>query len=329
MRVLWNSVCNGGRVLSKLPANHLQMNRNQGTENFMATKQAPQDPKEAHPQPKFPEQKQKFPGKEEKMRPKADHGEESYVGSGKLKDMKTIITGADSGIGRAVALAFAREGADVLISYYNEDDDAAETARLVEEAGRKGVRFGGDIGSEEHCKRIVQQAVDEFGDIDILVNNAAFQMPHHKLEEFTSEQFEHTYRVNLFSMFYLAKAAAPHMKEGSCIINTASIQAYDPSPELLDYASTKGAIVNFTKGLAKLLIKQGIRVNAVAPGPVWTPLIPMSFDEEKTSEFGKNTPIGRPAQPAELAPIYVLLASPEATYISGEVYAATGGKTPF
>ena len=294
----------------------------------MATKQAQQDPKELHPQPTFPDQKQKFPGKESEMRPQADHGEESYVGSGKLQDMKSIITGADSGIGRAVALAFAREGADVLISYYNEDDDAAETARLVEEAGRKSVRLGGDIGSEEHCQRIVQQAVDEFGTIDILVNNAAYQMPHEKLEEFTSEQFEHTFRINLFAMFYLVKAAAPHMKEGSSIINTASIQAFNPSPNLLDYASTKSAIVGFTKALAKMLMEQGIRVNAVAPGPVWTPLIPMSFDEEKTSTFGANTVFSRPAQPAELAPIYVLLASPQASYITGEVYGATGGKTP-
>src|SRR3954463_15253844 len=221
----------------------------------MATKQARQDPKELHPQPKFADQKQKFPGKESEMRPHADHGEESYVGSGKLQDMKSIITGADSGIGRAVAIAFAREGADVLISYFNEDDDAAETARWVEAAERKAVRVGGDIQDEEHCKRIVQQAVDEFGQIDILVNNAAFQMPHEKLDEFTSEQFERTFRTNIFSMFYLCKAAAPHMKPGSAIINTTSIQAYNPSPNLLDYASTKGAIANFTKGLAKLVIK--------------------------------------------------------------------------
>ena len=294
----------------------------------MPTQQAQQDPKELHPQPTFPDQKQKFPGKESEMRPRADHGEDTYVGNGLLKDMKSIITGGDSGIGRAVALAFAREGADVLISYFNEDDDAAETARLVEEAGRKAIRVGGDIGSEQHCQRIVQQAVDEFGSIDLLINNAAFQMPHETLEEFTSEQFEHTFRVNLFSMFYLVKAAVPHMKEGSCIINTASIQAFNPSPELLDYATTKSAIVGFTKALAKLLMKQGIRVNAVAPGPVWTPLIPMSFDEEKTKEFGANTAFGRPAQPAELAPIYVFLASPQASYVTGEVYGATGGKTP-
>jgi len=289
---------------------------------------AEQDPKQAHPKPNFPDQEQDFPGKEKHMEPKADHGEESYVGSGKLVDRKAIITGADSGIGRAVAIAYAREGADVLISYFSEDDDAAETARWVEAAERKAVRVGGDIQDEEHCKRIVQQAVDEFGQIDILVNNAAFQMPHDNLEEFTSEQFERTYRTNIFSMFYLCKAAAPHMKPGSAIINTTSIQAFNPSPNLLDYASTKGAIANFTKGLAKLVMKQGIRVNAVAPGPVWTPLIPMSFDTEKTKQFGANTALERPAQPAELAPVYVLLASPEATYITGEIYGITGGKTP-
>lgn len=290
---------------------------------------AEQDPKQTHPQPAFPHQEQEFPGKEKHMAPQADHGEESYVGANRLIERKAIITGGDSGIGRAVAIAFAREGADVLISYFNEDDDASETVRWVEASGRKALRVGGDIQDEAHCQRIVQQAVDEFGQIDILVNNAAFQMPHEKLEEFTSEQFERTFRTNLFAMFYLCKAAVPHMKPGSAIINTASIQAYNPSPNLLDYATTKSAIVGFTKALSKMLMQQGIRVNAVAPGPVWTPLIPMSFDPQKTSEFGANTVFERPAQPAELAPIYVLLASPEASYITGEVYGATGGKSPF
>jgi NAD(P)-dependent dehydrogenase (short-subunit alcohol dehydrogenase family) len=293
------------------------------------TKTAEKDPKEIHPEPPFPAQKQKVPGKEEKMRPQADHGDESYIGSDKLVDFKTIITGGDSGIGRAVALAFAREGADVLISYLNEDDDAAETARLVESAGRTALRIAGDIADENHCKRIIEQAVDEFGQIDVLVNNAAFQMPHEKLEEFTSEQFERTYRINLFSMFYLCKAAVPHMRPGSSIINTTSIQGFDPSPNLLDYASTKAAIIGFTKALAKMLIQDGIRVNAVAPGPVWTPLIPSTFDTKKTKEFGKNTPLERPAQPAELAPVYVLLASPQASYITGEVYGVTGGRMPY
>ena len=293
------------------------------------TKTAQKDPKEIQPQPPFPEQKQKVPGDEDEMRPQADHGEESYVGSDKLVDFKTIITGADSGIGRAVALAFAREGADVLISYLNEDDDAADTARLVESAGSTALRIAGDIADENHCKRIIEQAVDEFGQIDVLVNNAAFQMPHEKLEDFTSEQFERTYRINLFSMFYLCKAAVPHMRPGSSIINTTSIQGFDPSPELLDYASTKAAIIGFTKALSKMLIQQGIRVNAVAPGPVWTPLIPSTFGTEKTKEFGKNTPFERPAQPAELAPVYVLLASPQASYITGEVYGVTGGRMPY
>ena len=293
------------------------------------TRAAQQNPQEVHAQPPFPSQEQEHPGTEDDMRPRADHGEDTYVGAGRLKEMKAIITGADSGIGRAVALAFAREGADIVISYLSEDDDAAETARLVEEAGRKAIRLAGDIQHEAHCQRIVQQAIDELGGIDILVNNAAYQMPHEKLEEFSSEQFEYTFRTNLFSMFYLCKAALPHMKPGASIINTASIQAFNPSPVLLDYATTKSAIVGFTKALAKLVIKQGVRVNAVAPGPVWTPLIPYSFESEKTEEFGADAPLGRPAQPAELAPIYVLLASPEASYITGEVYGATGGKSPF
>jgi NAD(P)-dependent dehydrogenase (short-subunit alcohol dehydrogenase family) len=296
----------------------------------MATKTAArQDPKEVHAKPPFPDQEQNVPGTEDQMRPQADHGEKSYVGSGKLQDMKAIITGADSGIGRAVALAFAREGADVLISYLNEDDDAAETARLVEEAGRTAVRLAGDIQDENHCRQIVQEAVDELGKIDILVNNAAFQMPHDKLDEFSSEQFERTYRTNVFSMFYLCKAAVPHMKPGACIINTTSIQGFNPSPELLDYASTKSAIIGFTKALSKMLMQQGIRVNAVAPGPVWTPLIPSTFSPDKSKEFGANTPFERPAQPVELAPVYVLLASPQASYITGEVYGVTGGKMPY
>jgi NAD(P)-dependent dehydrogenase (short-subunit alcohol dehydrogenase family) len=299
-------------------------------EDVMAsTKTAKEDPKQLHPQPTFPKQEQEHPGSEKEMTPKADHGEKSYTGAGKLKGLKAVITGSDSGIGRAVAIAFAREGADILISYLSEDDDAAETARWVEESGRKAIRIGGDIQDESHCQRVIKQAMDEFGQIDILVNNAAFQMPHEKLEEFTSEQFEHTFRTNIFAMFYLCKAAVPHMQQGASIINTASIQAFNPSPTLLDYASTKCAIVGFTKALAKMVMQQGIRVNAVAPGPVWTPLIPSTFDPKKTKEFGANTVFERPAQPAELAPVYVLLASPEASYITGEVYGATGGKTPF
>jgi NAD(P)-dependent dehydrogenase (short-subunit alcohol dehydrogenase family) len=296
----------------------------------MARTKAPAaDPKSAHPQPPQPKQEQSPPGHERKMRPQADHGEDTYVGSGKLKGRKALITGGDSGIGRAVAIAYAREGADVLISYLNEDDDAAETARLVEEAGQRAVRVAGDIQDEQHCQRLVQQALDEFGQLDILVNNAAFQMPQEDIEQFSSEQFERTFRTNVFATFYLCKAALPQMGEGGAIINTASIQGYDPSPELLDYATTKAAIIGFTKALAKLAIERGVRVNAVAPGPVWTPLIPSTFDEEKVSTFGKQTPIGRAAQPAELAPVFVLLASPESSYILGEVYGLTGGKSPY
>jgi NAD(P)-dependent dehydrogenase (short-subunit alcohol dehydrogenase family) len=263
------------------------------------------------------------------MHPQTDHGEKTYRGSDRLKGYGTLITGGDSGIGRAVALAFAREGADVLISYLSEDKDASDTAELVKAAGCKAVTVRGDIQDPNFCRQIVQQAHDEFGRLDVLVNNAAYQMALKKLEDFTPEQIERTFRTNIFSMYYLCQAAVPLMKPGSAIINTTSIQAYTPSPELLDYAATKAAILNFTKGLSKLVIKQGIRVNAVAPGPVWTPLIPSTMPEEKVENFGKNTLFERPAQPAELAPVYVLLASPEASYITGEVYGVTGGRTPF
>jgi len=285
--------------------------------------------KVAEHKPPFPEQQQEHPGDEAAMQPRADHGEKTYKGSGKLKGMATLITGADSGIGRAVALAFAREGADVLISYLEEDGDASETAHLVQEAGRKALAVPGDIGDEKHCRQLVEQALDHFGRLDVLVNNAAYQMAQEKLEDFTAEQIERTYRTNVFAMFHLCKAAVPRMKPGGSIINTASIQAYDPSPFLLDYASTKCAIVGFTKALAKMVIKQGIRVNAVAPGPIWTPLIPSTMPPDKVKEFGKSSLFGRPGQPGELAPVYVLLASPEASYITGEVYGVTGGKMPY
>jgi hypothetical protein len=260
------------------------------------------------------------------MEPKPDYGEQSYKGSGKLTGKAAIITGADSGIGRAVALAFAREGADVLISYLNEDSDARETVRIVEESGRKALAIPGDIGNEEHCKRIVRQAMDTFGHLDILVNNAAFQMSHEQITDISSDEFDHTFRTNVYAMFYLCKAALPLMKPGSTIINTCSIQAYQPSPSLLAYASTKGAIVTFSKGLAQAAIQQGVRVNVVAPGPVWTPLIPSSMPPEQTASFGKDTPIQRAAQPAELAPAFVFLASPESSYVVGEVIGVTGGK---
>ncbi|MBX6342376.1 MAG: SDR family oxidoreductase, partial [Thermomicrobiaceae bacterium] len=238
----------------------------------------------------------------------------------------SLITGGDSGIGRATALAFAREGADVLISYLSEDADAQETIRVVERAGRKALAVRGDIGDEGHCRHLVDRAVGEFGRLDVLVNNAAFQMTHDGIEDLPSEEFDHTFRTNVYAMFYLCKAALPKMRDGGAIINSTSIQAYQPKPSLLAYASTKGAIVTFTKALAQEAIKRGIRVNAVAPGRVWTPLIPSTMPEEQVRQFGKQTPIGRPAQPAELAPVYVFLASPESSYVVGGVVGVTGGE---
>ncbi len=279
--------------------------------------------------PPFPEQPQEPPGTVSAMEPTPDHGEESYRGSGKLTDYAAIITGADSGIGRAVALAFAREGANVLISYLEEDEDARQTEQLVGEAGREAVVVPGDVGDEAHCRQIVEQVVRRFGRLDVLINNAAFQLARQSIDEIPSSEFEHTYRTNIFGMFYLCKAAIPHMKPGASIINTTSIQAYDPSPDLLAYASTKAAIVNFTKSLAKSAVGAGIRVNAVAPGPVWTPLIPATLPPDWVESFGGASVFDRPAQPAELAPLFVWLASPEATYITGEVFGATGGRTPF
>jgi len=274
-----------------------------------------------------PEQQQRsVPGRESQMDPKPDHGEESYRGSGKLKDRVAIITGGDSGIGRAVAIAFAREGADVVISYLDEDEDASETAKLVRDAGRKALEMGGDISQEQQCKKIIERTVQEFGRIDILVNNAAYQMTHESLDEITSEEWDKTFRTNIYSMFYLTKGAVPHMRPGSAIVNTTSINADTPKPTLLPYATTKGAIQNFTAGLAQLLAEKGIRVNCVAPGPIWTPLIPSTMPPEQVKEFGKSVPMKRPGQPAELAPVYVMLASPEASYVSGATVAVTGGK---
>ncbi|MGI8958715.1 MAG: SDR family oxidoreductase [Bryobacteraceae bacterium] len=284
------------------------------------------DPRKQGPKPPFKEPKQAPPGLEKDMREKPDHGERTYKGSGRLKDRKALITGGDSGIGRAVALAFAREGADVLISYLNEDEDARETARLVQDAGRKAITAGGSIEDAKHCEELVNRAFDELGGLDILVNNAAFQMTHDSIEELTPEEWDKTFRTNIHAMFYLCRAALPRMREGSTILNTASVQAYQPSPNLLAYASTKGAIVTFTKALSGLAIKQGIRVNAVAPGPVWTPLISSTMPEEKVKEFGKTNPQERPAQPAELSPTYVFLASDESRFITGAVFDVTGGK---
>ncbi len=278
------------------------------------------------PKPLFAEQQQPVPGHSAKMYPQPDYGEDSYRGAGKLKDKKTIITGADSGIGRAVALAFAREGADVAVSYLNEEEDAAETKRLVEAAGRKCVLIPGDVASPDHCRKLVQKTVDEFGRVDVLVNNAAHQMSFTSIEEISDEEWNKTFATNISAMFYIAKAAVPHMKEGASIINTASVNADAPSPHLLAYATTKGAIQNFTGGLAQMLAERGIRVNAVAPGPVWTPLIPSTMPKDKVAHFGEQVPMKRPAQPCEVAPAYVLLASDEASYISGATVAVTGGK---
>ena len=284
------------------------------------------DPKKQGPKPPFEEPRQSPPGHSGEMRQKPDYGEQSYKGFGRLAGRKALITGADSGIGRAVALAYAREGADVLISYLNEEDDAQETVRLVKEAGRKAIPASGSIADSSHCRRLVEQAFDEFGGLDLLVNNAAFQMTHDSIEDFTDEEWDHTFKTNIYGMFYLCRAALPRMREGSTIINTASVQAYQPSPTLLAYSTTKGAIVTFTKSLSGLAIKQGVRANAVAPGPVWTPLIPSTMPGDSVKEFGKKTQMKRPAQPAELAPIYVFLASDESRYITGAVFDLTGGE---
>lgn len=283
------------------------------------------NPVEQYPKPEFPKQEQELPGSEQQMSPKPDHGENSYKGSGKLVGRKAIITGADSGIGKAVAIAYAREGADVLISYLNEEEDAKETAAYVEKEGRKAILFPGDISNEEHCKEMIERAVREFGGLDILVNNAAFQVAHESLQDIPSDEWDKTMRVNFYSMFYLCKAAEPHLKPGSAIINTTSVNAYTPKPTLIPYTLTKAAIQNFTSSLAQLWGEKGIRVNCVAPGPIWTPLIPASFSAEETAKFGSNTPMKRPGQPVELAPVYVLLASQEASYMSGATVPVTGG----
>ncbi|HEX2915291.1 MAG TPA: glucose 1-dehydrogenase [Chloroflexia bacterium] len=287
-----------------------------------------QNPLNQGPKPPFPQKSQQYPGSDNRMQPEPDHGEKSYKGSGKLTGKTALITGADSGIGRAVAIAFAREGADVLISYLSEENDARETARWVEEAGRKAILVPGDVANEAHCQALVQRALNDFGHLDILVNNAAFQNTYEDITQIPSDEFERTYRINVFALFYLAKAAVPHMKPGSAIINTASIEAFEPKSFLLPYASTKSAIASITRSMAELIGQKGIRVNAVAPGPVWTPLIPATMPESAVKDFGKSTVLGRPAQPAELAPIYVLLASPEASYVTGEIYGVTGGKMP-
>lgn len=279
-----------------------------------------------YPTPPFESQPQSIPGEQKKMTPYPDCGEKSYKGSGRLTDKKALITGGDSGIGRAVAIAFAREGADVAISFLNEHEDAQETARWVEEAGRKCILLPGDIASHMHCAGIVNETVAQFGRIDILVNNAAFQMTYETLEEIPDEDWLKAFDINITAMFRICKAALPNMAPGSSIINTSSVNSDMPNPTLLPYATTKGAIANFTAGLAQMLGKRGIRVNSVAPGPIWTPLIVSTMKEEAVKDFGANTPLGRPGQPVEVSPIFVLLASDEGSYISGERYGVTGGK---
>ncbi|MBT9369397.1 SDR family oxidoreductase [Rhizobium sp. CSW-27] len=267
-----------------------------------------------------------MPGTTGQMSPTPDHGEQSYRGSDRLAGKKAVITGGDSGIGRAVAIAFAREGADLVIAYLEEDEDAQDTKRLVEEAGRKAVLVRGDLQSPDHCRQVIDTAVRELGGIDILVNNAAHQASFPSIEEISDAEWELTFKVNIHAMFYLTKAAVAHMKPGSAIINTASINSDSPNPSLLAYATTKGAIQNFTAGLAQLLAEKGIRANAVAPGPIWTPLIPSTLPQESVENFGKQVPMKRPGQPAELATAYVMLADPLSSYVSGATIAVTGGK---
>jgi NAD(P)-dependent dehydrogenase (short-subunit alcohol dehydrogenase family) len=288
-----------------------------------------QDPRQQYPRPEYPEQDQRHqhPGFEGEMQPEPDYGYDTYRGYGRLEGKKAIITGGDSGIGRAVALAFAREGADVLISYLSEEEpDALETARVVEEAGKRAIKAPGDISEESQCQAVVQRAVDEFGQIDVLVNNAAHQMTVSGIADVDSELLDRTFKTNIYAMFWLVKAALPHMSEGGSIINVASIQAYQPSPTLLPYSSTKGAIVTFTKGLAQEVVQYGLRANTVAPGPVWTPIIPASMPGDTVSQFGGTSPMGRPAQPAELAPAFVFLASQESSFVNGETLGVTGGQ---
>ena len=287
-----------------------------------------QDPRTQYATPPMPDQKQELPGVEAMILPKADHGEESYKGSGKLAGRVALITGGDSGIGKAVAIAYAREGADVAISYQgigNEEQDAQDTARLIREAGQRALTLPGDIADPQQCKNIVGRTIAELGKIDILVNNAAMQHPRMSMLEIPADELEYTFKTNYFAQIYITQAALPKMKPGAAIINTTSIEAYQPDAMLTAYASTKAAIANFTKSLAKEAIKSGIRVNAVAPGPIWTPLVVATMPPDQLKTFGQDTLIGRPGQPVELSPVYVLLASAEASYITGQIYGITGG----
>jgi NAD(P)-dependent dehydrogenase (short-subunit alcohol dehydrogenase family) len=331
--VLWMMMNGGGPIADW--KNGTKVPQNRTIRDFMAftetveREQSVTNPKETYPKPPFPDKVQRYPGNEQEMEPRADHGEQSYRGHGRLAGKKALITGGDSGIGKAIAIAFAREGADVAISYLaEEEEDGQDTRRWIEEAGKAAMTLPGDIQDERHCQSMVDRVFGEFGGLDILINNAAFQMTHESMEQIPPGEFERTFRTNVFSMFYLCQAAANRMNPGGAIVNTASIQAFEPKPELLAYAATKGAIVTFTKALAKEVIKHGIRANAVAPGPVWTPLIPATMPKEEVANFGASTPLGRPAQPVEIAPLYVFLASTDSTFITGEVFGATGGKMP-
>ncbi len=288
------------------------------------------DPREAGPKPPFPQQPQTHPGSVHQMNPSADHGETSYAGTNKLQGRAAIITGGDSGIGRAVAIAFAKEGADIILSFLPEEQaDADDTASIIEKAGAQVVRVAGDICEIETIDKLIAAAESHFGRLDIVVNNAGYQMSHESIDELSLEELDHTFRTNVFGTFLLSQAALKKLPAGGVILNTTSIQAYDPSPQLIAYAATKAAILSMTKSIAELAIKQGVRVNAVAPGPVWTPLIPSTMPPEKVKTFGSNTGFGRPAQPIELAKIFVFLASDDASYATGEVYGATGGRTPY
>jgi NAD(P)-dependent dehydrogenase (short-subunit alcohol dehydrogenase family) len=286
------------------------------------------DPTKEYPRPPFAKQQQEWPGLASKMNPRPDHGETSYKGSGRLAGRRALLTGGDSGMGRAAAIAFAREGADVAINYLPvEEPDAREVIELIRRAGRKAVALPGDIRSEAFCEKLVSDAVSQLGGLDILVNNAARQVAKPSILDISTQQFDETFKTNVYAMFWITKAALPHLRPGSAIINTASVNAYDPGADIIDYAATKGAIAIFTKALAKQVAKEGIRVNAVAPGPVWTPLQPSGGQSpDKLPMFGADTPLGRPGQPAELAPIYVLLASTESSFSTGQVYGAVGGR---
>ncbi|NKY10120.1 SDR family oxidoreductase [Cellulomonas hominis] len=294
----------------------------------MSDQTTPQDPTTQHPEPEQPAETIDHPGLTGEMPQQPDHGEDSYVGSGRLEGRRALITGGDSGIGRAVALAFAREGADVAIVYLPEEEqDAQETVRLVEDAGRRALTLPGDVRDEAFCAEVVERTVAELGGLDVLVNNAAYQMSQDGgLADLSTEQLDRTLKTNVYALFWITKAALPHLKAGASIINTTSVQAFQPSPQLIDYAATKAAILNFTKALAQQVAEQGIRVNAVAPGPIWTPLIPATMPEEKVEQFGADTPLGRAGQPAELAPAYVFFASQESSYITGDRIGVTGGR---